>query len=122
MERFIILVAAGLLVWLAIGQHGAVLSEAATTASLGQLAADPSHWDGRQVTVSARVIDRATVLGLGGVLIGDGSNQVLAAGWTGPAAPGEAVTVTGVYRLALAIGDFQVPMILIVNPEVKEGG
>ena len=58
----------------------------------------------------------------GGVLIGDGSNQVLAAGWTGPAAPGEAVTVTGVYRLALAIGDFQVPMILVVNPEVKEGG
>lgn len=122
MGRIILFVVVGLLVWLAVGQHGAVPSGAATPVSVGQLAADPGHWDRRQVIVSARVIDRVTVFGLGGVLIGDGGNQVLAAGWTGSAAPGDVVTVTGVYRLALAVGDFQVPMILIGDPGAEGGG
>lgn len=89
--------------------------------TLAQLAADPGRWDGQEVAVTARVIDRATVLGIGGVLIGDAAgHEVLAAGWTGPTAPGAEVTVRGVYRLAFALGDAQFPVILV--PEAPGWG
>jgi hypothetical protein len=115
MTRFLVLCLLVLGVWLAVRPQTKDPAgiPAAATVTLAQLAADPARWDGRQVSVSGTVIDRAAVLGLGGVLIGDrAGNQVLAAGWTGPAVPGRTAQVQGEYRLLLAVGDLQVPVIL----------
>jgi hypothetical protein len=109
--RFVLLVLLGLGLWLALAPPGPGGPGAEVT--LAELAAAPAQHDGQRVTVSGRVVDRATVLGLGGVLIADDQgHQVLAAGWTGPATPGERVTVTGTYRVALAVGELQVPLLL----------
>lgn len=83
------------------------------TGSLAELAKDPARWDGRRITASGRVMGRASVMGVGGVLIADDAgNQILAAVWTYLVVAGDATWVTGNYRLVLAIGNLQVPMIL----------
>lgn len=113
MARLLVLVALGLALWLAFAPEGLGPQSAAVPVSLAELAAAPSRHDGQRVTVRGQVVERATVLGVGGVLIADASgHQLLAAGWTGPVVPGETVTVTGTYRVALAVGDLQVPVIL----------
>jgi hypothetical protein len=113
MGRLLVLAALGVALWLAFAPEGAGPQGPAAPVSLADLAAAPARHDGQRVTVSGRVVDRATVLGVGGVLITDAAgNQLLAAGWTGPVVPGDSVTVTGTYRIALAVGDLQVPVIL----------
>ena len=118
MGRFFLLAAIALVAFLVFGPPRLGAGGPSSRVTLAELAANPAQWEGRQVTVSARVIDRASVMGVGGVLIGDGSgHQVLAAGWTGPASPGSNVTVQGAYHLALELGDLQVPIILIPPPD-----
>lgn len=121
MARILGLLLIALVVWLALGPRSGG-DGPGVAVTLAQLAADPARWDGRRITVTAQVIDRATVMGMGGVLIGDAAgNRILAAGWTGPASPGATATVSGEYRLALAVGEVQVPLILIVPPPVDRG-
>ena len=121
MGRIFFFAALAFAAWFVFGAPHMGQPEQASPVTLAQLAADPGTWDGRDIVVTAKVIDRASVLGLGGVLIGDGEgNELLAAGWTGPAAPGSDVTVRGVYHLALAFGDVQFPVVLI--PQVPSQG
>lgn len=114
MGRIILISIVALGLWLAFGPDRNSLSHGpAMTVSLAELAAEPARWDGRRVTVSGRVVDRASVMGLGGVLIADDlGNQILAAGLTGPVVPGRIANVTGDFRLVLAVGDLQIPVIL----------
>lgn len=114
MIRILLFCILALGLWLTFGpDRQALPSGPAMTVSLAELAQDPARWDGRRITVSGRVVDRASVMGVGGVLIADDAgNQILAAGWTGPVVAGEATQVTGDYRLVLAIGNLEVPMIL----------
>lgn len=121
MSRFLFLGLIALVVWLVLG--GPKSQSAGTIAAsvtLAQLAKAPSDWNGRLVTVTGTVVDRANVMGVGGVLISDESgHQLLAAGWTDPVLPGKTAQVTGEYRLALAVGDLEIPMILVAP---KGGG
>lgn len=85
----------------------------AVQVTLAALAAEPARWDRQRVTVTGTVIDRVSIMGVGGVRLGDGAgHEVLAAGWTGAVVHGRMATVTGEYRLALTLGQMQVPVIL----------
>lgn len=113
---FVLFIAA----WIVFGPFGHAPAGAATDTTLATLLADPAAWEGRQVAVTGQVRDRANVLGLGGIVIGDAAgNSVTAIGWVDPAAPGETLTVRGEFRTAVALGQLQVPVILITPPAAR---
>lgn len=123
MIRLLVIAALVLAAWLAFGPQGPGPSGPAPQVTLAELAADPARWDGQRVTVTARVVDRATFLGLGGVVIGDDQGRrLLATGWTGPVGPGASATVTGEYRLALAVGRAEIGVLLLQGPDADRGG
>lgn len=114
MFRLLTLAALALGLWMTFGPlRPPPVGGPATQVSLSELALDPAAWDGRRVAVTGQVIDRALVLGIGGVLIGDAAgNRLLVAGLSGPVVPGRETQVTGDYRLLLAVGEVQVPVVL----------
>ena len=118
MIRMFVFVVAVILVAIAMtgsfagGPHGPPAA-----VSLAELHATPGPWDGKQVQVSGQVTDRVSLLGYGGLQIGDQfGNAILVVGATSPAAPGQTMTVSGTFRTAFAIGDLTLPVIMISGP------
>jgi hypothetical protein len=80
---------------------------------LEQLMRDPGRYDGKVVTVRGTVLDRMSLLGAGAYRIGAPAGEsVVVVGLNSAPQPGEPVTVTGMFRLAAAIGAYQAPVIL----------
>jgi hypothetical protein len=86
----------------------------ATETTLASLIADPAEWDGVRVSLTGKVIDRVTLLGIGGILVADDAgNRIIAAGWTGAVTPGAEERIEGTFRLALSVGDLEVPVVFM---------
>lgn len=82
--------------------------------ALAQLMRDPGAHDGRLVRVRGVVLDRVSLLGAGGFKLGAPSGEsVLVVGLGTAPQLGQPTTVTGIFRLAVAVGPHQTPVILV---------
>ena len=83
------------------------------TVDLQELVRDPAPYDGKAVTVSGIVSGRVSMFGAGGYRItGADDTAVLVAGLNTAPRPGERIVVTGVFHVAVAVGPYQLPLIV----------
>jgi hypothetical protein len=88
---------ASLLVLLSVG--------CASTVRLGQLLADPGHYDGKTVTTSGTVARSASVLNYGTYEISDGTGKITVVTTSGGAPRDNTrVAVTGKFHAAFTLG------------------
>jgi hypothetical protein len=81
---------------------------------IADLVRDPAAFDGRLVIFRARVIDRISVMGVGGYRVDDavGTEPIAVLGLSTAPAIGEETTVTGTFRMAAAFGSHQIAVVL----------
>lgn len=113
---FKFLFVAVLVVALALGIGGYVSvadRSAPVTVELKELVRDPATYDGKAVTVSGIVSGRVSTFGAGGYRItGADDTAVLVVGLNTAPRPGERIVVTGVFHVAVAVGPYQLPLIV----------
>lgn len=111
----LILSAAALLGWLALGQVLGGPDEPPVRTTLAAIMANPSIWEGRTVTVAGNVSDRASILGLGTLTLADGTGrQILVLGHISAPDTGAPVDITGRFLTAYAIGQTTLPVIVVL--------
>ncbi|MFZ5834778.1 MAG: hypothetical protein ACOY2B_05250 [Pseudomonadota bacterium] len=82
--------------------------------AIAELTGRPEVWQGRSVTVTGTVAARFSVMGAGYLQLADAvDNAIAVAGLTAAPAPGETLTVTGVFHLGVAAGAWQLPVIMV---------
>lgn len=82
--------------------------------AIEQLMRDPGPHDGHLVRVRGLVLERVSLLGAGGFRLAAGPGESLLVLGLGTAPqPGESATVTGIFRVAAAVGPYQAPVILV---------
>lgn len=85
-----------------------------TSVALAELLQHPEDYQGRFVRVSGTVIDRASLLGVGGVILADtAGHEILVLGLIAPPRPGSETTISGRFQTLLSVGDIQAPVIVI---------
>ncbi len=84
------------------------------TVGLAELIRQPQANEAKMVAISGVVQDWRSVLGLGGVQLGDDAGrQILVVGWTSLPAPETSVTITGTFRMALTVEPVQLPIVTV---------
>ena len=84
----------------------------ATEVELSFLLTHPDQFEGKSITVSGLVGERASLLGYGGLYLRDEAGRaLLVLTDTTPAVPGSAVTVTGKFLSAFTLGDRAYPVV-----------
>ena len=114
MFKLIVVVLLVAALMLGVGRYTSIGSQGApTSVGLEELMRNPAAYDGKPVTVRGTVVSRISVLGAGGYRItGSGDTAVLVVGLNTAPQPGEQITVTGMFRVAAAVGPFQLPLIV----------
>lgn len=120
MTRLLVIAVLAVLVYQVLGRpEPASVSDTITEAlsarvSIENLATQPQRYEGRHVTVTGRVVDRAVALGFGTAVLADNAgNQIYLLGSIAAATPGIELTVSGSFSMALAIGDLAVPVLTV---------
>ena len=82
------------------------------TVELGYLLDHPDLLEGKTVTITGTVDERASLLGYGGLFLRDKAGaSILVLSMKTPAAPNSSVTVTGRFLSAFTLGDHAYPVI-----------
>lgn len=74
----------------------------------------PDAHDGDTVTVTGKVLTRASLFGMGGFQIGDDKgNSIVVLDLATPSALGSDITVTGTFMGAFSLNDLFLPVIMV---------
>ncbi len=110
------IVAALIVVLIVIGARNllAPAAQPPLNVAIAEILRDPSAYDGKPVSFQGTVLGRVSVFGLGAYRVGgpNGDSIVVAGLATAPAI-GEQAEVAGVFHMALAIGAFQAPVVVV---------
>lgn len=106
----VLLVAAGVIYAVFLRDKPAI--DARTATDIATVLKKPNAYDGRPVTVRGTVLASAAILGVGGYRLGQGDAEVLVLGRHGIPEIGTQVTVSGMFKQAVALNDMQYAVIL----------
>ncbi|MGD1036621.1 MAG: hypothetical protein ABR878_05380 [Roseiarcus sp.] len=83
------------------------------TVAIADILRNPAAYDGKPVSFRGAVLGRASVFGVGAYRVGAPNGaSILVAGLATAPAIGEQAEVTGVFHMAVAIGEFQAPVVI----------
>lgn len=103
-----------LVVYLVIHDGNPVTSTVSPT-RIDKILATPQEFDGKAVTVRGVVTGSLGLMGVGGYHVRDPNGQrqlfVLSVGGVPPS--GSTVTITGIFREAVTVGTYRLPVILL---------
>lgn len=113
MVRIVLICAALAFGWY-LFQGGSTLDgKPIATVELDYLLDHPDLFEGKTVTITGTVDERASLLGYGGLFLKDQAGaSILVLSMKTPAAPNSSVTVTGRFLSAFTLGDSAYPVIL----------
>ena len=114
MLRLLGLFVIALLAYLALHNKIPGVADLATT-RVDNILAVPRTYDGQTVSVRGIVTGGIGIMGLGGFHLRDtdGSREIFVVSGTGVPAAGVTVTITGVFRQALTVGTYELPVIIL---------
>lgn len=92
--------------------HARPAVDALAQTDVHALLSDAHKYDGRRVTVSGRVVKSAALLGVGGFILDQEGTQILVISHNGTPEFNAHVTVSGIFKQAIAINDLQYAVIL----------
>lgn len=108
MQRIIVVGSIALM----IGLGGYLVASRPTLIKIREIVDHPREFDGNQVSVSGRVTDVFSVLGVGYFKISDGTGTIAILSTKANPKMGQTAVIRGVVRPALAIGDDQLLVIV----------
>lgn len=79
---------------------------------IAELVRQPYEFEGRQVMVGGTVGANAAIMGVGGYVLRQDGAEILVLGYRGIPSAGSEISVSGVFRQAVAINGFQYAVIL----------
>ncbi len=98
-----------------LGAHDllAPSTEPPQSVAIADLLRNPAAYDGKAVAFRGAVIGRASVFGVGAYRVGaDNGDAIVVVGFATAPAIGQPTEVAGVFHMALAVGDYQAPMVI----------
>ena len=112
MFRIVALVALLAFAWIMYSGDSGLDPTPATEVELSFLLTHPDLFEGKSITVSGLVDERASLLGYGGLYLRDAAGRsLLVLSDTTPAAPDSVVTITGKFLSAFTLGDRAYPVV-----------
>lgn len=88
---------------------------AAETVAVADLVRRPANYEGRKVTIRAKVVDRMSILGAGAYLVSapEGADTIAVLGLATAPAIGEIGSFTGTFRMAATFGSYQAAVLIV---------
>ena len=112
MVRILLLCATLAFGWYLFHNESTLDGKPIATVELGYLLVHPDLFEGKTVTITGTVDERASLLGYGGLFLKDKAGaSILVLSMETPAAPNSSVTVTGRFLSAFTLGENAYPVI-----------
>ena len=88
-------------------------TQPAQSVAIAEILRNPAAFDGKAVSFRGAVLGRASLFGLGAYRVGAASGDaIVVVGFATAPAIGQQTEVAGVFHMALAVGDYQAPVVI----------